>query len=118
MSEDDKLARLLVRFAIAAKAHYQALEAMDEVRASTHALIIAGLYEAIVREGEAGREGLLALVDSDDKAVAGMAAVYSIRYSPERCVALLRKLAAMEGLMGFRARVALERWEAGDWEET
>lgn len=114
---NDRLTLLLGRFATAAKAHQAALEDMDEVRANSHARIIAGLHEAIVREGEAGREGLLALVDGDDKAVAGMAAVYSIRYSPDRCVALLRKLATSEGLMGFRARVALERWAAGDWEE-
>lgn len=115
--DDDRLARLLGRFAAAARAHYGALEALDEARANAHAQLIAGLYQSIVREGPAGREGLLALVDSDDQVVAGMAAVYSIRYNPERCVALLRRLAAREGLLGFRAGVALERWEAGEWEE-
>jgi hypothetical protein len=115
---DEKLARLLSRFAVAAKAHFAAIEAMDEGRADTHARIIAGLYAAVSREGKAGREGLMTLVDSDDPVVAGMAAVYSIRYSPERCVALLRKLAGDGGLLGFRARVALDRWEAGEWEET
>lgn len=114
---EERLARLLGRFAAAARAHHAALEALDEVRANAHARIITGLYEAIVREGAAGREGLLTLVDSDDRVVAGMAAVYSICYSPERCVALLRKLAAEPGLLGFRAGVALERWEAGEWEE-
>ncbi len=114
---DDKLSLLLVRFAVATRAHLAALEALDEKEANAHARIIAGLYASIVREGDAGRERLLALVDSDEPAVAGMAAVYSIRYSPERCVALLRRLAKEEGLLGFRARVALERWESGEWEE-
>lgn len=114
---EERLARLLGRFAAAARAHHAALEALDEVRANAHARMIAGLYEAIVSEGAAGREGLLALVDSDDQVVAGMAAVYSIRYSPDRCVALLRRLAAGGGLLGFRASVALQRWEAGEWEE-
>ncbi|HEY6872428.1 MAG TPA: hypothetical protein VI298_06865 [Geobacteraceae bacterium] len=113
---DDRLALLLVRFAVAARAHHEALAALDEVRANTHAQIVARLHEAIAREGKAGQDRLLALVDSDDPVVAGMAAVYSIRYSPERCVALLRRLAGEEGLLGFRARVALERWEAGEWE--
>lgn len=115
--DDDRLARLLSRFATAARAHYQALEALDEAQANAHARLIAGLYQSIVREGTDGRKGLLALVDSDDKVVAGMAAVYSIRYNPERCLALLRKLAAEEGLLGFRAGVALARWEAGEWDE-
>jgi hypothetical protein len=113
---DDGVARLAGRFAVAAKAHYAALEAFDEDGASAHARIIAGLFAAIVREGEAGREGLLALTDSADPIVAGMAAVYSLRYRPEPCVAVLRRLAAEGGLLGFRASVVLERWEAGEWD--
>lgn len=114
---DDRLARLLSRFAAAATAHHEALEALDEVRANSHARVIAGLYQSIASEGEAGRAGLLALIDSENKVVAGMAAVYSLRYSPDRCLAVLRRLSAEEGLLGFRAGVALERWEAGEWEE-
>jgi hypothetical protein len=53
---------------------------------STVTRLIAGLYDAIVREG--GRqEGLLTLLDSRDDAAAGMAAGISLRYRPERCVA-------------------------------
>lgn len=113
---DDKLSRLLSRFAVATKAHQEALEAMDEERANSHARIIAGLIESIVREGTAGREGLLALVDNDDKVVSGMAAIFSLSYSPQRCEAVLRRLAAEPGLLGFRAGVALQRWEEGTWE--
>jgi hypothetical protein len=112
---EERLAQLLNRFAAAAKAHHAALVAMDDVRANAHARIIAGLYESLVREGRSGREGLLALIESNDDVVAGMAAVYSIRYDPDRCVALLRKLAKEKGLLGFRASVALQRWEAGEW---
>lgn len=113
---DDRVARLVSRFSAAARAHYAAIEALDEARTNTHARVIAGLYASIVREGEAGREGLLALTGSSDRAVAGMAAVYSLRYRPEPCLAVLRKLAAEGGLLGFRASVVLERWEAGEWE--
>ncbi len=112
---DDRIRRLINRFATAAKAHHEALEALDDVDANRHARIITGLYDAIVSEGEAGREGLLTLLDSRDDAVAGMAAVYSLRYRPERSVAVLRRLAAGEGLLAFRASVALQRWEEGEW---
>ena len=112
---DDRLRRLINRFATAAKAHHEALEVLDDVDANRHARLIAGLYDAIVREGEAGREGLLTLLDSRDDAVAGMVAVYSLSYRPERCVAVLRRIAAGEGLLAFRASVALQRWENGDW---
>ena len=113
---DERLKRLVHRFAVAAQAHAAALEAMDEEGANRHALIIRRLYHEITGWGEAGREELLVLIGSSHKEVAGMAAVYSLRFRPERCVAVLRRLAAEPGLLGFRASVALERWERGEWD--
>jgi hypothetical protein len=113
---NDRLARLVSRFATAARAHQEALEELDESRAGTQVRIIAGLFEAIVREGNVGREALLALTESDNQVVAGMAAVYSMRYDPPRCLTVLRRLATQEGLLGFRASVAVERWEKGEWD--
>jgi len=113
---DEKLARLLRRFATAAKAHQAALEDMDEEGANAHARMIAALHGALLREGQPGVEGLLALLDNDNLVVAGMAAVYVIHLYPERCLATLRRVAAEPGLLGFRASVAIERWETGEWE--
>jgi len=113
---DDRLGRLLKRFAVAAKAHYEALEALDEERTETQARMIAGLHEALVREGKRGEELLLDLVDSPDPVVAGMAAVYAIRLDTGRCLAALRRVAKEPGLLGFRAEVAIQRWESGEWE--
>jgi len=112
---DDKLTRLLHRFAIATLAHNEALEAMDEEEANAHARVISGLYLSIVGEGEAGREALLAMVDDPNPVVAGMAAVYSIRYNSGRSLAVLLRVAQEPGLLGFRAGVAVERWESGEW---
>jgi len=111
----EKLPILLKRFAVAAKGHCVAMEEMNAEQAGHEALVIARLFEGIVREGEAGRKGLLSLVDSDNNAVAGMAAVYSMRYCPERCIPVLRRLASEPGLLGFRARIALDKWNAGEW---
>lgn len=113
---DDRLKRLLHRFAAAAEAHAAAIEAMDEATANRHAFMLQGLYREIVLKGDAGREELLALADSSRKDVAGMAAVYSLRYCPELAVAVLRRLSAEAGLLGFRASMALERWERGEWD--
>lgn len=113
---DDKLTRLLHRFAIAAMAHHEALEVMDEEGANAHARVISGLYRSIIGAGESGREGLLAMVDDPNPVVAGMAAVYSIRYDSDRCLAVLARLALEPGLLGFRAGVAVELWESGEWE--
>lgn len=114
--QDDRLQRLLHRFAIAALAHHQALEEMNEERANTHARIIAGLYRSIVGIGQCGRQALLELVDDNDPVVAGMAAVYSIRYDSARCLATLAWVAQAPGLLGFRAGIAIERWQSGEWQ--
>lgn len=113
---DDRLKRLLHRFAAAAQAHAAAIEAMDEATANRHAFMLQGLYREIVLTGEVGREELLALADSNRKDVAGMAAVYSLRYCPEHAIAVLRRLSSEAGLLGFRASMALERWEQGEWD--
>lgn len=113
---DDKLTRLLHRFAIASTAHYQALEEMDEERANSHAHMIAGLYRSIINSGESGRRALLELTGHSDPVVAGMAAVYSIRYDGKRCLTVLSRVAQEPGLLGFRASVAIERWKSGEWQ--
>jgi hypothetical protein len=113
--QDDKLTRLLHRFATTSTLHYQALEAMNEERANAHAQMIAGLYRSIIGTGESGRPALLELVDHEDPVVAGMAAVYSIRYDSKRSLATLGRVALMPGLLGFRARTAIDRWESGEW---
>ncbi len=111
----NKLERLLNRFAAAVMTHHAALEAMNEERANAHARMTAALHGALLREGQSGIEGLLALLDSGAPVVAGMAAVYTIHLDPERCLATLRRVATEPGLLGFRASVAIERWETGDW---
>jgi len=115
-NQSDRLARLLSRFAVAARAHHEAVESMDEERAETQARMIAALHEALLREGQKGEERLLDLVDSLDPVVAGMAAVCSIRLDPRRCLEALRRVAKEPGLLGFRADVAIQRWESGNWE--
>ena len=106
---------LVEEFAGAAEVHFEAIEALDEALANRQAARLAQLYKDIVLQGEEGREALLALIDSKNRAVAGMAAVYSLRYSPARCEALLKQLACQPGLLGFRAGAALQRWAEGDW---
>jgi hypothetical protein len=111
----DRLERLLIRFAVAARAHHEALESLDEERTEAHARMITALHGAVVNEGKFGEERLLDLVDSPDPAVAGMAAVCSIRMDAGRCLATLRRVATEPGLLGFRAAMAIERWESGEW---
>lgn len=113
---NENLKRILHRFEIAARAHFDALERMDADQAERQALLIAQLYRRIVGFGNEGRRELLALAQSPDRAVSGMAAVYSLRFRPEQALPVLRMLAGEDGLMGFRAAVAIQRWESGEWD--
>jgi hypothetical protein len=106
---------MVSRFAIAARAHRRSLEELDDERAAAHVRVLTGLYAAILREGDTGREAFLRLLESGEDEVAGMAAVYALADATERSLMVLRRLAAEEGLLGFRARYALERWEQGEW---
>jgi hypothetical protein len=113
---ETRLQRLLHRFALAARAHHEALEALDAERTETYARMLAGLYSTLASTGEEGLRRLLDMVDSSDPVVSGMAAVYSIQLDSGRCLAVLRRIALEPGLIGFRAGAAVERWESGEWE--
>lgn len=82
---------------------------------NTQARMVAGLYRSIIDSGESGRLALLEMVDDNDLVVAGMAAVYSIRYDGKRCLAALARVALVPGLLGSRAKMTIERWESGEW---
>ena len=41
----------------------------------------------------------------------------SIRLDTGRCLSALRWVAKEPGLLGFRASMAIQRWESGEWEE-
>lgn len=113
MQQQERISKVINWFVKAAVRHAEAIEAMDEEGASVQVHELDRFYAAIRREG--GFELFLLLLESEDAAVAGMAAVYALREAPERCTFTLARIAKLPGLMGFRAQVALERWEAGDW---
>jgi hypothetical protein len=115
VQQQEKVAKLIEWFVKAALRHAEAIEAMQEKSAQVQAGELRRFYAAVKRED--GVEMFLALLDHENPYVSGMAAVHAMREAPERCTALLVKLSELPGLIGFRARVALDRWEAGEWPE-
>lgn len=113
MQQHEKVAKLVSWFAKAAIRHAEAMEALQEEAASLQVESLDRFYAAVRREG--GLEQFLALLDHQDGAVSGMAAVYAMREVPQRCTAVLARLARRPGLLGFRAQTALELWESGEW---
>ena len=114
MQRQEKVAKLINWFVKAALRHAAAIEAMQEEEASEQVECLNRFYRALQRE--AGMEQFLMLLEHEEAAVSGMAAVYAMREAPQRCTATLRRVAQQPGLLGFRAQVALERWETGDWQ--
>ena len=109
-----QLSRLLVRFARAARSHHNALDSLDEGAANRQATILACLAAGILQEGDAGVAGLVTLTRDPDPVVAGMAAVYLPPSERELALAVLRRVADEPGLIGFRARGAIDRLEKGE----
>lgn len=113
MQHEERVAKLIEWFERAALAHADAMDVMHEEAATLQAQRLDRVFEALKREK--GIEEFLVLLESREPAVAGMAAVYGMRYAPRRCAAVLSALSKKPGLLGFRASVALELWESGEW---
>ena len=113
MRQEEKVAKLVQWFVKAALRHAEAIEALQEEVAAGQVVDLDRFYLALKREG--GMEQFLLLLDHEDPAISGMAAVYAMREAPERCTEVLGRLAQMPGLIGFRAQAALDRWESGEW---
>lgn len=114
MQQQERTAKLMDWFAKAAVRHAEALEALQEDTAAIQVESLDRFYAALHRE-EGGAERFLTLLDHQDPAVAGMAAVYALREAPERSREVLARLAHLPGLLGFRAKFALDRWDSGEW---
>ena len=113
LQQQDKVAKLIEWFARAAVRHAEAIGSMQEDAASVQVECLDRFYAALKRED--GLERFLSLLDDAEPAISGMAAVYAMREAPQRCTAVLARLAKMPGLTGFRAQAALDRWESGEW---
>lgn len=113
LQQHEKVAKLIEWFVKAAQRHAVAMETLAEDVAAAEVQNLNRFYLALRREQ--GMETFLLLLEHPDPDVAGMAAVYAMREAPERCRAKLAALAVLPGLIGFRAKAALERWDNGEW---
>ena len=111
--QQEKVAKIIGWFVKSALRHAEAVEAMHEEAAAVQVECLDRFFAALHRED--GMQQFFALLDHENPAVAGMAAVYALREAPELCRPVLGRLAALPGLIGFRAQTALERWDTGKW---
>ena len=107
--------KLIENFIDAAEKHHEATTT-DFRRANKQAKRIHKIFLEIVESGTSAREALLQLSTHDNLAVASMATVYSLKYNPEKSLAVLKQIAQTPGVIGFEAKHAIQRWEEGAWE--
>ncbi len=115
-AKDKQIQKLLANFTEASINHYDASMAGDWRTANVQAKKINKSFLALANLGADARKALLDLVDMETLPVAAMAAVYSLKFSPERALATLQKIAKEPGLIGFEAEQAIKRWTEGSWQ--
>jgi len=113
MQQRERVEKLLAWFAKAAICHAEAIEVLDEEESARITERLDSYFAAVSRAG--GLQQLLTLLDHENPAVSGMAAVYAMREAPQRCRVTLAQVARTPGMLGFRAKAALELWESGQW---
>jgi hypothetical protein len=113
MSEE--IEKLIVQFKEASLKHFQATQSGDYKVANKNADRIHKTFLKMRELGTEAREALLQVATQDDGASAAMAATYSLKYAPERSLAVLRRLSSDRGILGFNASQAIKRWQSGEW---
>lgn len=91
------------------------MEALNELAAGEQAELLERLGARIIACGPSGVDGLVTLLRDPDPVVCGMAAVFLMPIRTDLAVGTLTTISHEAGLLGFRARAALDRWESGEW---
>lgn len=113
--QQDKVTKLIEWFVKAALRHAEAIEALREEMAAVQVASLNRFFKALKAE-EGGMSRFFLLLEHENPVVSGMSAVYALSEAPERCRPVLVRLAQEPGLIGFRAQIALQRWDAGEWQ--
>lgn len=114
MDTETRISKLLAAFIDSAIKH-QTLSLVEWKSANKEARKLQKIFLELKSLGQPGREALLGLVSHKDLSVSLMAAVFSLKYNPDKSLKALRKLVKEHGFIGFQAEQAIKRWEEGTW---
>ena len=112
---EKQINKLVDDFVVSVKKRHSALIKGDSRNANAQTKRYHKLFLAIVELGQEAREVLLTQIYNEDDYVATMAAIYSLRYSPEKSFNILSEMAKKPGFVGFEAQMAVKLWESGNW---
>ena len=111
----EAIEKLIEAFTVASRAHYQATQEGDYKVANRQVDTINDAFLKLRELGPEAREALLHVAVNGSDAAAVMAAAYSLKYDPDRSLAVLKRLSKDSGILGFKASQAIKRWKSGEW---
>ncbi len=110
------LEKLLLEFENAVVKQHEYTKSGDWKKGNIQTDRIAKTHAQFISMGEVGKQALLQLTRSNRPELALMAAIYSMRYRPEQCLEVLRKLSSQEiPHISFTAKIAIDDWSNNDW---
>ncbi len=113
---NETIEALVRSFVVAAENHHAATLTGDYKRTNREADHIHAAFLKLRELGPAAREALIQVALTGLEPAAGMAATYSLKYDPDRSLAVLKRLAKAPGILGFGASEAIKRWKSGEWQ--
>jgi hypothetical protein len=112
---NNSVQKLINKFIVSNRNYYDAILAGNWRKANAPVKQFHKIFLEITKYGNIGRDALLKEAESSDPIVAVAVAAYSLKYYPEKSLAVLFKLSSREGLIGLEAEQAIKRWNEGNW---
>jgi hypothetical protein len=111
-----KLEKLGAQFVDAIEKQSAAWKVGDSKTANQHAKKISKAVAGFRAHGTEGREELARFLDHRDDRVASYAATYSLKYSTERSLSVLRRIAKGTDVLALECAQCIRNWETGAWQ--
>jgi hypothetical protein len=105
---------LIEAYRQAAAAHWRATLDGDSKTVNRHYDIIASVYRELRTRGRSGQSALVPLMHDPSKQLRCKAAAHVLEFAPDLAEPILVDLTTDDGLVGFTAMMALDRWRRGE----
>ena len=103
-------------FKNAAEKQFQFTKDGNWRKANTESKKMTTSYRKLKEDGIDGEKALLELTECDKSEVASIAAVYAMRFNPDKCLNVLRNISKQNiPIISSDAKQAIENWENGEW---
>lgn len=96
--------------------HFKYTQVGDWKKGNVEIKKINAIYNSIKKQGFIAQEKLLKLIYSEQPEISVLAATYSMRYNPEKCLNVLKSLSEKNiPHISFAAINAIQNWNNNEW---